>query len=131
MMSDDREHRIRQRAHEIWEHEGRPSGRDQEHWERATKDVDGGLDRSDLQRAQSSVEQRSQATVKSPEPVVPPGQSESQAAQAAEAKNTIERGGEKKAAGTTQSASPPKSVSAKKQAATKKPAAASKPQRNA
>jgi hypothetical protein len=27
--------RIRRRAHEIWEREGRPEGRDQEHWAQA------------------------------------------------------------------------------------------------
>ncbi|RUV70509.1 DUF2934 domain-containing protein [Mesorhizobium sp. M5C.F.Cr.IN.023.01.1.1] len=37
---DDRIERIRQRAHEIWEREGRPDGREQEHWERATKEID-------------------------------------------------------------------------------------------
>jgi hypothetical protein len=31
--------RIRQRAHAIWEREGRPHGRDQEHWDRAEKEV--------------------------------------------------------------------------------------------
>ncbi|TWS97336.1 DUF2934 domain-containing protein [Reyranella sp. CPCC 100927] len=36
----DREERIRQRAHEIWEMEGRPDGRDQEHWERAHREID-------------------------------------------------------------------------------------------
>ena len=29
------EHRIRQRAHEIWTEEGKPDGRDKEHWLRA------------------------------------------------------------------------------------------------
>jgi hypothetical protein len=28
----DRDERIRQRAYEIWDREGRPHGRDQEHW---------------------------------------------------------------------------------------------------
>jgi len=36
----DREARIRQRAHELWEGEGRPEGRSDEHWERATAEVD-------------------------------------------------------------------------------------------
>jgi hypothetical protein len=31
--------RIRQRAHAIWEREGRPHGRDQEHWDQAEKEV--------------------------------------------------------------------------------------------
>jgi hypothetical protein len=36
---DDRHERIRQRAHEIWEREGRPDGREHEHWDRATKEI--------------------------------------------------------------------------------------------
>ena len=36
----DREEKIRQRAHEIWEMEGRPEGRNQEHWERAHREID-------------------------------------------------------------------------------------------
>jgi hypothetical protein len=34
-MSDDREHRIRERAHSLWEEAGKPHGRDQEFWHRA------------------------------------------------------------------------------------------------
>jgi hypothetical protein len=32
---EDSEQRIRERAYRIWEEEGRPEGRDKEHWERA------------------------------------------------------------------------------------------------
>jgi len=32
-----REERIRQRAHEIWEREGRPEGREQAHWDMASE----------------------------------------------------------------------------------------------
>jgi hypothetical protein len=35
-MTTDREERIRQLAHEIWEREGHPDGRDAEHWRMAT-----------------------------------------------------------------------------------------------
>ncbi len=38
----DREQKIRERAHAIWEAEGRPEGRESEHWERAMRDVDAG-----------------------------------------------------------------------------------------
>ncbi len=38
----DREERIRARAHQIWESEGQPDGRDSEHWERARLELDGG-----------------------------------------------------------------------------------------
>jgi len=35
----DREERIRQRAHEIWEREGRPEGREQQHWYQALEEI--------------------------------------------------------------------------------------------
>ena len=34
-MNDDREHQVRQRAYALWESEGRPEGRHDEHWHRA------------------------------------------------------------------------------------------------
>ena len=34
------EDRIRELAHRIWEHEGRPEGRHEEHWERACREMD-------------------------------------------------------------------------------------------
>jgi len=39
-MSDDRQHRIRQRAHAIWESHGRPHGHDRDHWDLATQEID-------------------------------------------------------------------------------------------
>jgi hypothetical protein len=39
-MSDDREARIRERAYHIWIEQGRPHGRDDEHWRQAEHDVD-------------------------------------------------------------------------------------------
>ena len=36
-MSDDREQRIRERAHSLWEADGKPGGREQEYWFRAEK----------------------------------------------------------------------------------------------
>ncbi|WP_210527931.1 DUF2934 domain-containing protein [Rubellimicrobium arenae] len=38
-MDDDLERRIRERAHAIWEREGRPDGRHDEHWRQASEDV--------------------------------------------------------------------------------------------
>ncbi len=38
----DREHKIRQRAYGIWEEEGHPHGREQEHWHRAMREVESG-----------------------------------------------------------------------------------------
>ena len=39
-MTDDRQHRIRQRAHAIWESHGRPEGADRDHWDQATREID-------------------------------------------------------------------------------------------
>lgn len=39
-MADDREDRIRKRAHAIWEKEGQSHGSAQRHWEQATADID-------------------------------------------------------------------------------------------
>jgi hypothetical protein len=36
----DREARIRRRAHELWEAEGRPEGQADRHWRRAAEDLD-------------------------------------------------------------------------------------------
>ncbi|WP_448206624.1 DUF2934 domain-containing protein [Azospirillum sp. sgz302134] len=33
------EHRIRERAYEIWEREGRPEGRHAEHWDQACREL--------------------------------------------------------------------------------------------
>ncbi|RWP80049.1 MAG: DUF2934 domain-containing protein [Mesorhizobium sp.] len=34
------EERIRRRAHEIWEREGRPQGREREHWDQAVQEIE-------------------------------------------------------------------------------------------
>ena len=38
-MADDREERVRQRAYLLWEQEGRPHGRHEDHWHQASQDV--------------------------------------------------------------------------------------------
>jgi hypothetical protein len=38
-MQDDREHRIRERAHALWEQAGRPEGRHDEHWRQASQEI--------------------------------------------------------------------------------------------
>lgn len=38
-MADDRQNRIRQRAHEIWEQEGRPDGAHERHWRQAENEM--------------------------------------------------------------------------------------------
>lgn len=37
-MADNEDDWIRKRAYSLWEEEGRPSGKDAEHWERAKKE---------------------------------------------------------------------------------------------
>lgn len=38
-MVNDRNDRIRERAHAIWEREGRPHGRQEEHWRQASQEI--------------------------------------------------------------------------------------------
>ncbi|UEM22771.1 DUF2934 domain-containing protein [Skermanella mucosa] len=40
MDTDDREERVRQRAHEIWMREGRPEGRRDRHWQEAKDEIE-------------------------------------------------------------------------------------------
>jgi hypothetical protein len=40
MMMDAREERIRAKAHQLWEADGKPQGHDREHWEQAAKLVE-------------------------------------------------------------------------------------------
>ena len=39
-MENDKEERIRRRAHELWEREGRPDGREAEHWDVAERELE-------------------------------------------------------------------------------------------
>jgi hypothetical protein len=39
-MTDDRQERIRNRAHQIWQEEGQPAGQHERHWHQAVADVD-------------------------------------------------------------------------------------------
>jgi len=59
-MDDDREERIRRRAHQIWEEDGRPVGQEAEHWKRAVREIDGDTgqpDRAEGERTQPLSEQ--------------------------------------------------------------------------
>lgn len=62
-MSDDREERIRKRAHELWEAAGRPEGKQDEHWFQATREIDqgageiGGDDLPNLEAMREAVRQ--------------------------------------------------------------------------
>ncbi|KPH05116.1 DUF2934 domain-containing protein (plasmid) [Rhizobium acidisoli] len=49
-MSDQRHHWISKRAYAIWEEQGRPHGRDDDHWRQAV------AERNALERTQASVD---------------------------------------------------------------------------
>lgn len=39
-MAEERTRRIQERAHSLWEQEGRPDGRNEQHWSRAEREID-------------------------------------------------------------------------------------------
>ena len=41
--------RIRQRAYELWQQEGQPEGKQQEHWDRAMREISGNPDQGGAQ----------------------------------------------------------------------------------
>ena len=41
-MTDDREDKIRRRAHELWQQAGQPDGRPDDHWYQAEREIDHG-----------------------------------------------------------------------------------------
>ncbi|MEO3385355.1 DUF2934 domain-containing protein [Mesorhizobium sp. CAU 1741] len=50
-MSDaERERRIRERAHQIWEQEGKPEGVHEHHWQRAREEIDAEEGATSLER---------------------------------------------------------------------------------
>ncbi len=53
-MTNDQEDRVRQRAHEIWEREGHPQGRHDEHWRQALEELQGEGAQMDSLRGVSS-----------------------------------------------------------------------------
>jgi hypothetical protein len=42
-MTDDRNEKIRKRAHALWQQEGRPEGKPDEHWYQAEREIDQGV----------------------------------------------------------------------------------------
>jgi hypothetical protein len=61
-MAMDREERIRQLAHDIWEREGHPHGRDAEHWRMATEAYEAEVTRARLDDAGEPIEEELGAT---------------------------------------------------------------------
>jgi hypothetical protein len=60
-MDRDEERRIRERAYEIWEREGRPVGRAEEHWRQAATEI----------AAETSAASPGQQPAPAPEPPLP------------------------------------------------------------
>ncbi len=63
-MSQARDDLIRERAHAIWEAEGRPDGRRDQHWQQAA---------TELSQAQADAEERDEAVLASEDIVAPGG----------------------------------------------------------
>jgi hypothetical protein len=64
MMSGEHEHedRVRQRAYELWEKDGRPEGQHLRHWQRAEEELQGRSSVKDNERAAEEVEETESAT---------------------------------------------------------------------
>lgn len=58
------EHLIQKRAHEIWEQEGRPHGRHEEHWRQAAEDVTREIERMKADHQAGSSEEAGEAAPK-------------------------------------------------------------------
>jgi hypothetical protein len=69
-MSSERKTSVEQRAYKIWEEEGRPHGRDQEHWHRAERDLAGRTDATKTPGA-SSVEATPETAAKAKRKAAP------------------------------------------------------------
>ncbi len=76
------EDRIRRRAHAIWEREGRPEGRHQEHWEQARREIEAeeGAAAPDASPRPAAVGGAPPRTERAPEPSPPPDPLASEAA---------------------------------------------------
>jgi len=46
-MNQDQQQRVQERAHQIWEEEGRPEGQGDRHWQQAEREINGGDDSID------------------------------------------------------------------------------------
>lgn len=64
-MPEDRESRIHKRAHELWEKEGRPEGRHDEHWRQASQEIGG-----EPSQQQHGSDTRAEPTLEGLEPAV-------------------------------------------------------------
>jgi DUF2934 family protein len=98
-MDTDRLERVRQRAYELWEQEGRPDGKEEEHWRRADAEIaceeapSAPTTSEELGRAPTVAEQPLSVTgevpTDSPTPVTPPRRGRSPRAEAADRAVTL------------------------------------------
>lgn len=81
-MAQDKEHKIRERAHALWLEEGSPTGRHEEHWERATREIEEAGAPAKTKAAKPKVEKTPRAKV------AKPASGEAMASKATPAKST-------------------------------------------
>lgn len=77
-MSDTFEDRVRARAQEIWEEEGRPDGKAEEHWQRASEEL-----RSQKNSSETAPATQSEFSTSLPRGGTKPSDSQSSSANAA------------------------------------------------
>lgn len=65
-MSDDRHEVIRARAHQLWEDEGRPEGREDAHWLQASRDIDEASEEAALSTEPAVTATEAEAPVRKP-----------------------------------------------------------------
>jgi len=70
-MSDDREERIRNHAYRLWESQGRPHGRHDEHWRDAAASVDGEANTGPALEQPDAADETTMAQVEMPDFAAP------------------------------------------------------------
>jgi hypothetical protein len=60
----DREDRMRERAYQIWEEQGRPEGRDLEHWHEAARQLHEDIDAEVIQERDGTTSKAASVTAK-------------------------------------------------------------------
>lgn len=101
-MSDDRQRKIERRANEIWQREGRPDGRANEHWRLATAEIE----------AEEAAAVRPASAAAKPQPA--PEEAAKPAAKAAPKRGTKSRSASAGAKAETAKAEEPKKTVRKK-----------------
>lgn len=130
-MMEDRTRRIEERAHSLWEMEGRPHGRDAQHWQQAEREIDA----EDAARASlTSADTATKGRKPKPKAAATKAIKTAQASQGPEAGPTVDaateepvktRGREPKAAAGDEPAAPKAKRGRPPKAAAETPAAAS------